>query len=87
MFEFHWNDRSEAHIARHNVSPQEVQEATQRPYYTYSGHNETEILLGRTYTGRYLLVVMCHAMDGRFYVATARDMTANERREYNRKAR
>jgi len=34
VFEFHWTDDSEAHIARHGVSPEEVEQATGRPFYT-----------------------------------------------------
>ncbi|MBF6211397.1 hypothetical protein IU433_07565 [Nocardia puris] len=56
MFEFLWNDESEAHIARHDVDPSEVQEAAQRPFHTFAGREETTILLGRTYAGRYLHV-------------------------------
>lgn len=87
VFEFLWTDESEAHIARHNVEPEEVHEAARRPFHTYDGRDETTILLGRTYAGRYLFVVLSDAMDGRLYVATARDMNAAEQREYHRKAR
>lgn len=62
-------------------------EATERPFHTMPGREGTTLLLGRTYHGRYLLVVFASAYDGRAYVATARDMTDAERRVYTRKAR
>ncbi len=87
MLEFLWSDSSESHIARHQVMPEEVHEAAQRPYHTYPGREDTTILLGRTIAGRYLFVVLAEAEDGRKFVVTAREMTAPERREYQRKAR
>jgi hypothetical protein len=34
VFQFRWTDDSEAHIARHGVSPEEVEQASGRPFYT-----------------------------------------------------
>lgn len=85
MFEFHWNDDSEAHIARHNIIPLEIEEAARHPYYTAPGDDGKTLLFGRTYAGRYLTVVMSGAMDGRWYVVTARDMDTKERRAYERR--
>lgn len=88
VFEFLWTDESEAHIVRHfGITPEEVHEAAQRPYHTYKGREETTILLGQTYAGRYLFIVLAEAMDGRSYVVTARLMEDAEKREYRRKAR
>lgn len=87
MFEFHWNDQSEAHIARHNITPSEVEEAAQRPYQLAGGRNDTKLLFGQTYAGRYLLVVLAEAMDSRWFVVTARDMDGAEQQAYRRKAR
>lgn len=85
VFEFHWNDQSEAHIARHNITPPEVEEAARQPYYTAPGDDGKTLLFGQTYAGRYLFVVMSEAMDGRWFVVTARDMDGNERRAYERR--
>ncbi|MEV0106729.1 hypothetical protein AB0H42_10385 [Nocardia sp. NPDC050799] len=87
MFEFHWTDQSEAHIARHNITPSEVEEAAQRPYQLGKGRNDTTLLFGQTHAGRYLVVVLSEAMDGRWYVVTARDMDGTEQQAYRRKAR
>ncbi|MGW0359211.1 hypothetical protein ACWDXV_33905 [Nocardia nova] len=85
VFEFHWNDQSEAHIARHKVTPAEVEEAARKPYYIARGDDDKTLLFGQTYAGRYLLVVMSEAMDGRRFVVTARDMEEPERKAYERR--
>jgi len=86
VFEFRWSDDSEAHIARHGVTPEEVEQATERPYYTMPGRGGTTVLLGQTRSGRYLLAVLAGAGDGRWHVVTARVMTEAERRVYKKKA-
>ncbi|MBF6201965.1 BrnT family toxin [Nocardia cyriacigeorgica] len=65
----------------------EVEEAAQRPYHFTKGREGTNLLLGRTYAGRYLLVVLSESEDGRWYVVTARDMTEPEQKAYERRAR
>lgn len=76
-----------AHIARHGVDPNEVEEAVESPYWTTPGRGETVVLLGRTHAGRYLTVIMADSVvePDAYYVATARDMTPSERRTFNRK--
>lgn len=37
--------------------------------------------------GRHLMIVLVDALDGRDYVATARDMTTRERRAFRQKGR
>jgi hypothetical protein len=44
-------------------------------------------VFGTTNSGRYLLVVLAEASDGRDYVVTARDMTDAERQAFQRKGR
>lgn len=45
------------------------------------------LLYCATDDGRPLLVVLAEAVDGRWYVATARDMNDTERRTFRRKGR
>ncbi|HEY6313635.1 MAG TPA: hypothetical protein VIY52_22920 [Streptosporangiaceae bacterium] len=87
MFEFQWTDDSEERIAKHGVTPEEVEQATQRPFYTMPGRGGTTLLLGQTQAGRYLLVVLARAGDGRWHVVTARAMTDSERRVFSKKAK
>lgn len=47
MFDFHWTDDSEGHVARHGVTPEEVEQATERPFYTMPGRDGTTLLFGQ----------------------------------------
>lgn len=86
--EIRWTERAEDHIAAHAVTPDEVEQVVNtRPRLTLPGRDETEYIFGTSDAGRYLLVVLVVALDGRDYVATARDMTDGERRGFRRKAR
>ena len=51
-----------------------------------TGRDATALLFGQTHVGRFLLVVLAKASDGRWHVVTARTMTVSERRRYKRKA-
>lgn len=84
-----WTDESEQHIwARHAVTPQEVEEVVNtRPRLVEPGRDDTEEVFGTTDAGRYLVVILAEALDGRYYVVTARDMTDTERRSFRRRAR
>jgi uncharacterized protein len=87
VFDIHWTDDSERHIARHGLTPEEVEETTHRPFHTMPGRDGTTLLFGQAHAGRYLLVVLAASGDGRWYVVTACDMTDSERRIYKKKAR
>jgi hypothetical protein len=79
---------SEAHIARHGVTPEEVEQAVNcRPRYEARGREDSTLLYCATDDGRLLLVVLAEAVDGRWYVATAREMNDTERRAFRRKGR
>ena len=83
-----WSDESEAHIARHNVTPSEVEEiVNSRPRWEHPGVEDSTLVYGRTDAGRHLLVVLVESVDGRWYVATARDLTETEMRTFRRKGR
>jgi hypothetical protein len=84
-----WTEESEEHIwARRHVTPAEVEEVVNtRPRLVEPGRDDTEQVFGTTTAGRFLLVVLTEALDGRDYVVTARDMPASERRSFVRRAR
>ena len=85
-FEIRWTDRSESHIARHGVWPSEVEEVlSSRPLLLLKGREDTCLAYGQTYAGRYLIVVLVEAEDGRSFIVTARDMTVQEIRQFRRK--
>jgi len=86
--EIRWTDKSEAHIAVHNVTPDEVEQVLYaRPRLVLKGAEGTEYAFGTTDEGRYLLIVLAESIDGRAYVVTARDMTNAERQVFRRKGR
>lgn len=88
MRELSWNDENEAHIARHGITPPEVRDVVLDPsHIETSGRDGTRLLFGTTETGRYLLVVLSEATDGRDYIVTARDLTATERRQFQQRRR
>jgi hypothetical protein len=76
------------HIARHDVKPDEFEEACfGRPMVQRaksSGENPVYYVLGRTEAGRYLFCVVIRFPDGRGYPVTARTMTGQERRRFDR---
>jgi hypothetical protein len=75
------------HIAAHGVTLDEVREAIlERPYWAVPGRDGTTLIYGRTYAGRYLLVVAL-TEDDEAFIVTARDMTAVEKNTFRRKAR
>ncbi|MER5651123.1 hypothetical protein [Streptosporangium sp. NPDC002524] len=86
----HWTERSEEHIARHGVTPGEVEQVVlTRPHWEAAGREGSTLVYGVTDAGRHLLVVLVESVaeSGAWYVATARDMIANEKRLFARKAR
>lgn len=83
-----WTEQAEDHISRHGVTPTEVEElVNSRPIYTSTGRDDSTLIHGTTNAGRFLLVVLTEAMDSRWYVVTARDMTQPEARTFREKGR
>ncbi|NUT52247.1 MAG: BrnT family toxin [Saccharothrix sp.] len=75
------------HIARHGVTLDEVREAIlERPFWQVEGKDDTILIYGRTYSGRYLFVVAADD-SGEAFIVTARDMTPGEKKTFLRKAR
>ncbi len=78
-------------IWKHNVSTDEVGEVFHNsPRYRFmeAGDVENENLyaaLGRTDSGRYLIVFYIHKSTGEALVISARDMTQKEKKSYGKK--
>lgn len=89
--EFIWPEERIEHIALHDVTPEEVEEACfGKPLVLRArseGENPVYYVLGKTGAGRYLFCVVIQFPDGKGYPVTARDMTINEKRRYRRKRR
>jgi hypothetical protein len=86
--EIRWTEEAEDHIAGHAVTPDEVEQVVNtRPRLVLKGREWTEYPFGTTDAGRYLMIVLVEAVDGRDYVVTAREMTDAERQAFRRKGR
>jgi len=82
-----WTEESEAHIARHGVTPDDVEEALYtRLRWIDSGRDNTTLVWCTTAAGRHLLVMVADAADGRDYIVTARGMD-DEKASFRRKGR
>jgi uncharacterized DUF497 family protein len=78
--------RSIAHIARHGITPDEVDDVLfSPPLQARRGEREgTYLVLGRSRAGRRLLVVIAARPRNSWYVVTARDVDRAERRRMKR---
>lgn len=86
--EFIWPEERIEHIARHGVTPEEVEDVCFRKSLVRraksEGNNPVYYVQGQTDTGRYLFCVVIHFPDGKGYPITAREMTAKEKQRYRK---
>lgn len=91
--ELWWRDDRVEHIGRHEVSPDEFEEALfedRRGILKFADESESDPSnrmyrhLGRTGAGRYLFLVLMYYGEGTALPVTARDMNDAERRRYSR---
>ena len=93
IVEIVWSDTDVEHIARHGVTPDEVEEAIASKPVWRRGRKHPETgrtslyALGRTEAGRYLFVVLSPREGGRARCITARDMDPATRAFYARHRR
>ncbi len=86
--EFEWDDDNIEHVARHHVSPDEVEAvAFDDEPWVKRARGETRYMLGYTVAGRYLFVVYILKGKGRARVITAMDMDEKTRRLYKRRGK
>lgn len=80
---FGWNKNTIDHLARHGVTPEEVEEvAFNNSPYIRKGREGKRYLYGQTIGGRYLFIVYVLTGNGRAQAITARDMDTRERKLY-----
>ena len=90
-----WDEENRAHIARHEVSPEEVEEICScedpRPRIEKGKKSKNRLalnlyyVLGKTAAGRFLFIVLRPNRKGEARVITAREMDSKERRRYGRR--
>jgi uncharacterized DUF497 family protein len=85
--DFEWDEGNEDKLLeRHDVSAVEAEQCFANPN-TRRRVGDSMLVLGKTDGGRMLLLVYEQKADGVVRVFSARDMTAAERRAYQRLAR
>ncbi|HRQ41193.1 MAG TPA: hypothetical protein PLD25_25020 [Chloroflexota bacterium] len=83
-----WPEDRIEHIARHHITPEEVEAVcfgralVQRA--KSEGENPFYYVLGQTEAGRYLFCVIIQFSDGNGYPVTARPMTDSEKRRFQK---
>ena len=82
---FEWDETNVAHIARHNITPEEVEETCFNNPLILRGRWKRYYALGQADSGRYLTVIFEVKFRGIVRVITARDMDDSERRRYLRR--
>ncbi|TAN41961.1 MAG: BrnT family toxin [Nitrospirae bacterium] len=88
IMEFQWDDNNIAHIARHSISPDEVEDvAFDDDPWIRKGKSGTRYMLGYTIGGRYLFVVYALKGKGTVRVITAMDMDDKIKRLYKKRSK
>ena len=85
-----WTGESIEHIRRHAVGPQEVEEVCFNEHdapFIRSGRENLHYVFGKTYSGRFLFVVVGFIRGGEVKVITSRDMNAWERNYFKRRGK
>lgn len=85
-----WTGEGIKHIARHAVNPAEVEEACFNEYDTpfiRAGRENLHYVFGKTYSGRFLFIVVRFVRLGEARVITARDMNTWERNYFKRQGK
>ena len=85
-----WEDKSVEHIARHGITPKEVEEACFNEYdspFIRSGRENFHYVFGKTYSGRFLFIVVRFIRPGEIRVITARDMNEWERNYFKKRGK
>lgn len=77
-----WNPNNIAHIWRHQVRTNEVQEVVDGDSIVEAGHSERRVFIGPTVVNRMLAVVLEAEGGDVYFPVTARPASREERRRY-----
>lgn len=83
--EFEWDAGNIEHILKHNVVPNEIEEACVNKPYVRKSTEGKYLIYGVTDSGRYLFIVGTNRGKGIFRTITARDMTEREKSLHKRR--
>ena len=81
-----WDTWNVAHIAHHNVTPDEVEEVCHGNPLSEQGYDKRLLLIGPTAVGRMLGVVLAPEGKGIYYPVTARPASRKEHQKYQEEA-
>ena len=77
-----WDEWNIAHIARHDIRPDEVEEVCHNDPMVSETYNERLRVVGLAGSGKILTVILAPEGDGVYYVVTARPASRKERQLY-----
>jgi uncharacterized protein len=77
-----WDEWNTAHIARHGIVPNEVEEVCEGRPLLRDSYNERIMVIGPTRSGRMLAIVLHPKGKGLYYPVTARPADRREREDY-----
>lgn len=77
-----WDAWNMAHIARHQVTPDEVEEVCQGEPIFSETYKERIRVVGPTHAGRILTIILAPEGKGMYYTVTTRPASRKERRRY-----
>lgn len=80
-----WDEWNIEHIARHNVSPEEVEEVCKGKNLFNRWKNKMYRVIGQTEEGRYLTILLATRPGQNYYPVTARDSTDREKKSFKKK--
>lgn len=78
-----WDEWNVAHITRHNVLSEEVEDVCRGEYVSYESYDGRFEVIGKTQQGRILLIVLDpEPTKGEYYVVTAHTANKKDRAIY-----
>jgi len=82
-----WDEHNINHIARHNIMPEEIEEVCFNDEIKpriEKGRYKRYYILGQTFDGRYIFIVIEYLGGKKARTITARDMTYSEKKRFER---
>lgn len=77
-----WDGFNVSHVARHEVTPDEVEQACHSNHIIREGYERRLMLIGPTTNGRLLAVILAPRGEGVYYPVTAYTVSQKLRRIY-----
>lgn len=77
-----WDEWNIGHIARHGVTPDEVEQVRQGDFVYWEADKGRIMLVGETKAGRLISAVLSYKGEGRYYPITSHTASRKQRRRY-----